>query len=277
MRNLSVLFVLITLLAFGCLGSESDFYGGIETEEYRTAMAPSSYADADYVIQESTITIKVAEGTLQSKFEEMDDMLRYRGAEVSDIRYNEYATRKQYTVTIRVAPTKFDTINDLLQEIGEVKDMSVQLEDVTQQYVDLDTRIKNRETELERLYELYNKSRDIEDLLAVEKEVTRVEIELEILKQQKQYLVSRIDRSTINITLYEEKPPTQHLIPTLEGLGAAFFGALGAAITLIVLAAGFLLPLAVVIGVLWLIYKKLRGGKKAKPRKSASSRIPPPQ
>jgi hypothetical protein len=37
--------------------------------------------------------------------------------------------RKQYTVTAKVDPRKFDSINEKLQQIGEVKDLSVSLED----------------------------------------------------------------------------------------------------------------------------------------------------
>ena len=163
----------------------------------------------------------------------------------------------------------------MLQQLGEVKDLSVQLEDVTQQYMDLDTRIKNREIELERLYELYDKSTKVSDLLDVEREITRVETDLEILKQQKQYLVSKVERSTIRITVYEDKPATQQLTLSLEGLGAMFFAAMAAAVTLVVLAIGFLVPFAMVLGILWLAYKFVRRGKKTKSRQSEHGRIPP--
>jgi hypothetical protein len=165
----------------------------------------------------------------------------------------------------------------MLQQAGEVKDLSVQLEDVTKQYVDLDTKITNREVELQRLHTLYNRSDNISDLLQVEREITRVETELELLKQEKQSLVSRVEKSTISITIYEDKPATQQLTLPLEGLGALFFTAVAAAITLIVVAIGFLLPVAIVIGLIWFAYTKLAGGKKGRPKDPEHKKIPLPE
>jgi len=287
LRNFAIIVFLAALLAFGCLGQEGSagVSSGGSDSDIRYAMtslsggssesAAPAASEGQYMTKEGSITLKVAEGTLETKFSDIKDALRSEGADVSDVSYSEYGNRKQYTLTVKVAPSKFDSVNAMLQQMGEVKDLSVQLEDVTQQYVDLDTRIKNREIELERLYELYNKSTKVTDLLDVEREITRVETDLEILKQQKQYLVSKVERSTIRITAYEDKPASQQLTLSLEGLGQMFFAAMAAAVTLVVLAVGFLLPFAIVVGILWLLYKAFRGNKTAKPRQPEHSRIPP--
>lgn len=280
MKNFVVLFALVALLTAGCLGQElSGYDSGYQgvSENYRAvAGAPASAADAQYVTKESDITIRVSEGTLQAKFNATRNMLRDSGAQLSGVNYNEYGDRKEYRMTVKVPPAKFDSINDQLKAVGEVKDMSVTLEDVTRQYTDLDTRIKNRELELDRLYVLYNRSDNISDLLSVEREITRVETELELLKQEKQYLVSRVELSTITVAIYEEKPATQQITPSLEGLGSLFFGALALAISVVVALAGFLLPFLLAVAALWFVYRKIRG-KEAKPRKPEHGQIPPPQ
>ncbi len=256
----------VSMLALGCTGimeggaSSSGGYGAV-----REAMAPAPYEYAEdgygesgqYVAKAGSITLKVPEGTLEDRFEDMKEDLRAEGASASDIRYGEYGNRKQYTMTVKVAPSKFEAISDMLKEAGEVKDISVSLEDVSQQYTDLATRISNKEAEVARLREMYNMSGKISDLLAVERELTRVETELELLKGQKQNLESRVQRSTIAITMYEEKPATTQLTNPLENLGGLFFGALGAAITLLVVAAGFLLPIALVLALIYLGARRL--------------------
>ncbi len=272
---------------FGCLGANENgvapSYGGtgVSKEALAPSSAPAYYADSyeegQYVTKEGSITIKVPEGTLQSKFDAMKGELEGEGAQTSNIVYSEYSTRKQYTLTVKVAPSKFDAISEMLKSVGEVKDMSVHLEDVTKQYTDLETRISNKEVELGRLYSLYNMSDNVSDLLQVEREVTRVETELELLKGEKQYLESRIERSTIAITLYEEKPASTQLTLPLESLGQWFFTAVAAAISLIVVGAGFLLPIALVAGILWFAYKRLFGAKKkGGPKGPEHSKIPPP-
>ncbi|MEW6035535.1 MAG: DUF4349 domain-containing protein [Candidatus Micrarchaeota archaeon] len=279
----ALLAVLAFMLFFGCAGiigteSSPSYNGGA----VREALAPTyaaggaDYSAQKYVTKEGTITLKVPEGALESRVEGIKSDLESEGADLSNVVYNEYSDRKQYTLTVKVAPSKFESINDMLKEAGEVKGMSVQLEDVTQQYTDLDTRIKNKEVELGRLYKLYNQSDNVSDLLAVEREVTRVETELELLKGQKDYLSSRVERSTITITIYEEKPASSSLTLPLEGLAALFFTAIAAAITLIVGLAGFLLPIAVVVGLVWLAYTKLAGKKKG-PKAPEHSKIPAPE
>jgi SMC interacting uncharacterized protein involved in chromosome segregation len=255
--------------------SSSPSYGSggkmMESVDYSSAPAMMDRQ----IVKEGAITLKVPAGTLDTRVDELKTSLRSQGAEITDVRYNEYGERFQYTITIKVPPTKFETINEMLKQAGEVKGMSVSLEDVTEQYVDLDTRIRNKEVELSRLYDLYNKSDNVSDLLAVEKEVTRVETELELLKTTKERLSSRIERSTITIDIYEEKPAGEQLTNPLEGVGQLFFGALAAGIMVIVGLAGFLLPLIVIIVLLYLAYTRVFA-KKRGPKEPEHKKIPPP-
>ena len=238
--------------------------------------ADSSAGGTVYQAKEGSITVKVPQGTLAGKFEDAKALLKESGADVNDIRYYESGSRKEYHITVKVVPSRFDEINSKLSVLGDVKDLSLSIEDVTKQYQDLDTRIKNREIELSRLTVLYNQTDNVSDLLSIEKEITRVETDLEILKGEKQYLVSRIEKSTLTVVLYEDKPASNQLSLSIEGIGQMFFGAISAALTLLVLAIGFLLPIALVMGAVWWIYKKIRGNGAARPRKSEHSQIPPP-
>ncbi|MFH1520248.1 MAG: DUF4349 domain-containing protein [Candidatus Micrarchaeota archaeon] len=273
MKNITILSIILLLLTFGCLGGDQssgyDYSDGsfpsYDMQEAAPA-APSylpstSSSSKSYITKEGSIKLKVPDGTLETKYEELKASLMAEGATFSDINYYEYSDRKQYTITMKVLPSKFDSINNMLKEAGELKDMSVQLEDVTQQYTDTETRIKNKEIELDRLRALYNQSGEITDLLEVEHELSRVETELELLKQNKIYLDSKIQKSTIYLTIYEDKPATQQLIIPFEGFASLFFGALAVAIGLIVAGTGFLLPIVIVLLVLWTIYKKIRGKK----------------
>jgi hypothetical protein len=259
------------LLAFGCLGQETQqpaYQGGYNSYDVKEAyLSPTSmmggssnsYSTTTYITKEGSITLKVAEGMLESKFESVKDELAEQGATFSNINYNEYSTKKEYSLTLKVLPSKFDSVLDTLKQYGEVKYVSVDLEDVTQDYTDLQTRITNKEIELGRLRDLYNKSANISDLLSIEQELTRVETEYDILKQQKTYLDSKINKSTIYLSMYEDKPATQQLIVPFEGLGNLFFGALAAAVAILVALTGFIIPIAIVVAVLWFVYKKLKG------------------
>jgi len=263
LKNLGLL-SLFLLLVSGCLGLDSYSYDDSSTGSSYYGVAESApvyekSSDSTYITKEGSITIKVQQGTLETKFADLKDQLTAEGATFSNIGYNEYSDSKEYYLTMKISPSDFDSILEMIKQAGEVKDISVQLEDVTQSYTDLETRITNKQIELDRLRSLYNKSNDIEDLLAVEEQLTRVETEYELLQQQKQYLDSRIQKSTIYLTIYEDKPATQELVTPFEELGSLFFASLAAAIAVIVAIAGFLIPVLIVLWIIWVLYKKIRG------------------
>jgi ACT domain-containing protein len=252
---------------FGCIGGNSDasdYSSGYEADySYALSASPSLFAESKttYITQDGSIVLKVPEGTLETKYLEVKEQLETEGATFSNINYNEYSGRKEYALTMKILPSKFDSTLDMLKQEGEVKDVSVELEDVTEEYTDLETRITNKETELERLRSMYDQCTEVEDLLAVEYELSRVETEYELLQQQKQYLDSKIQMSTIYLTIYEDMPATQQLINPFEGLASLFFTSLAAAIAVIVAVAGFMIPIVLVVWVIWSLYKKLKGSK----------------
>ncbi len=286
----SLIFVALGLLMFGCLGTGVENMmgntgsSGSGNGAFETVGGPSSsmmnlktttQTNQQYLTKQGYITIKVPQNSLQTQFDDFKATLKTQSIELGDASYTEYSDRKQYTLTIKVTPDKFDQTIEMIKGVGTVKELTTNINDVTKQYTDLDIKITNRENELARLNELYNKSESITDILGVEKEITRVETELEILKQEKQSLVSNVEKSTIVITIYEDTPSTQQLSLSLDGLGAMFFGALAVGITLLVGGLGLFLPLVIVIMVLWVVYKAVSGKKKTKPREPEHSRIPP--
>lgn len=266
--------LLLAFCLFGCLGIGENTGSGGGTSAGMTAapsIAPSppgsvsssiDTSRAQLIAKNGDISIQVPEGTLKAKFDDMQAKLKSGGAELGDITYNEYSDRKEYTLTIKIAPDKFESMLATLQTVGEVKGLSVNLEDVTKQYTDLNTQITDKEIELKRLQGLYAQASNVSDLLSVESELSRVQTELDLLREQNDTLASSVQKSAINITLYEETPATQQFGVSLEGLAGLFFGAMAAAIMVIIGAAGFLIPIIVVLALLWFIYKRTRGKPK---------------
>jgi chromosome segregation ATPase len=278
-KNVLAVFALLILFA-GCISSEDVFPGSTGSSDaglstYPGAPAPayeggdysyaesSSYAAQDrVVIQTGSLALKVPEGTLEGKMTSVRGFVSAVGGTYTGISYYETEADKSYYVTVKVPPAKFDEFVNRLKGIGEIKSMDTSLEDVTEQYTDINTRISNLEIELGRLNSLYNRSENISDILAIEREVTRVQTDLDYYKQQKLDLERRSAMSTIQVRVYEEKPEVQtsFLMP-LEQLLAIFLGALTFGIMLLAGAIGFLLPLAIVIWILWKLWKHFKGKK----------------
>lgn len=184
---------------------ESDYYE--EDYYYEDVMyeeAPAEVAaEAPLKTKEAYISIEVERGELENKYQDANALLDGKGADIISVFYDEYSGIKSYSIEFKILPAQFDETLEDLKRLGEVMDINVDIEDVTTEYRDLNIRLNNKELELERLYELYDRSETVEELLAVEEEVTRVTTEIEQLKAQKETLEGRVAKSTITVEIYE--------------------------------------------------------------------------
>lgn len=210
-------------------------------------------------VYSSYATVKVAQGELSSKFDFVKTSLVNMGAKVSDSSYSEFNSQKEYRLRIRIAPNKFDDVNDLLKTVGSVEDFTQSSNDLTVQSRELDIRIENRNTFLRRLRDLINQSTNVSQILEIEREASRIESELESLKTQKNYLENQVQLSTIELRLYEEKTLTDKLGISFDSLSASFIYAMSLSIGFVVALIGFLIPLAIVIGIPFAIFNAVTG------------------
>lgn len=114
--------------------------------------------------------------------------------------------REDNTVTVRVPAARFREVTDRLPEYGPVVRRRVEAEDVTKSVFELRLRIDNAEKARARILELLARADKMEDIIALEKELTRLTADLEILKGQLRTLEDRIDFSTVTVTFQANAP-----------------------------------------------------------------------
>ena len=283
--KLAILAFVSLFLFFGCIGLD-EATGGRGTypaadydystkAEYAPASPEMAYyssygASGDYpaeqmVIKGGSATLDVEAGTLEEKKDMLYSLADEYRAEVSSARFNEYSTETRYAITVKLSPHRFDEFVSSLSSLGKITHMDTSMEDVTEQYVDIQTRISNLETELARLNALYDKADTVEEILMIEREVARVQTQLELYQNRAQDLERRAAKSTLTVYLVEKKPAleTDFVVPLAEILGL-FLGAMIAGIMLVVGLAGFIIPIAIAAVVLRAIYLALRGRGKGK-------------
>lgn len=108
------------------------------------------------------------------------------------------ATRADRSITIRVPREKFESTVAAIEKTGDVLHRDVQAQDVTEEFVDLEIRIKNARAMRERLTKLLEKA-PVKEALEIEKELGRVTEELERLEGRLKLLRDRIAYSTITV------------------------------------------------------------------------------
>ena len=108
-------------------------------------------------------------------------------------------------VVVKVLPEHLDRFLQKLRGIGELKNQALTTEDVTKAYFDTEARLKNARLMEQRLMEiLKTKSKDVADLLKVEKELGRVREEIEKMQGELKFMDSQVQFATVTIQLSEK-------------------------------------------------------------------------
>lgn len=130
-------------------------------------------------------------------------------------------------VTARVPVDKLDSFVDEVGERANIVNLSEFTEDVTLQYVDMESRKKALVTEQERLLELMEQAENVSDIIEIESRLSDVRYELESMESQLRTFDNQIDYSTIYIDITETETitPTEEL-SAFEKMGTGFMNSL---------------------------------------------------
>ncbi|MCC6795464.1 MAG: DUF4349 domain-containing protein [Candidatus Hydrogenedentes bacterium] len=165
-----------------------------------------------YLIKNAIVTVECEDAGKAS--ETLRASLQANNAYVSNL--NEFLDslgRRTITLQVRVPADKFDQSMLSLESLGKVLNKQVSTEDVTEEYVDTESRTRNLKKTEERLLDHLNRAAELEDILRVENELTRVREQIERMDGRLRYLTNRVSFSTISITL-QEKAKAEPVIPT---------------------------------------------------------------
>jgi outer membrane murein-binding lipoprotein Lpp len=105
----------------------------------------------------------------------------------------------------RVPAASLDQLMDAIADLGDEERRSVSVADVTEQYADLETRLRNNIALRERLQQLLQRASDVEDVLAIEKELNRIQSEIETMQAQFDRLKSEVELSALSINLQRKR------------------------------------------------------------------------
>lgn len=116
---------------------------------------------------------------------------------------------------VRVPVGRYDSFMKDVAALGEVQNIHTDSQDVSEEYYDLQTRIANKQVEEKRLIEhLKDSTAKLEDILKVEKEISRVRGEIEQMQGRMRLLANQTELATVTVTINEVKdyvppaPPT---------------------------------------------------------------------
>lgn len=253
--------LLVCLSLTACGGGSSSYNGGIDKSE--AAGFDGFYNDAveseDYSVPESTESaVENGEGQLTDNRKLIttvnldietqgydvlmgwiQEKVKTLGGYIENSDMYSYSNElRNASLTIRVPSDKLGEFVDSISNEGNVTRKSTSEEDVTLNYIDIESHRNAMLVERDTLMELLDKAESLEDTLSIRDRLTNVQWELERLEGTLRTLDSQIDYSTVNLSITEVKLYTEEtpegwwdrastgFIDTLENIGI-FFSELG--------------------------------------------------
>lgn len=106
------------------------------------------------------------------------------------------------TISVRMPAERFaDAMNSFRELALEVTSETSSSQDVTQEYVDLQAKLRSLQATADQLYKVMDKATRVEDILAIQREITNVQTQIEQTKGRIQYLERTSATSLINVRL----------------------------------------------------------------------------
>ena len=163
---------------------------------------------------------------------------------------------KSGNITIKIPEKRFDEFGDSLDQLGKIKSKETSAYDVTEEYVDLQARLKNLKNQEKRYTELLDMAKDVQDVLAIEAQLGRIRGEIESYEGRIKYLENTTSFGTFYINLYEPEKIVHEW-----GIKNAFDRAINAfivSVASIIILGGFLIPIAILLGLIYVIVKYIK-------------------
>lgn len=158
------------------------------------------------IITDAFLQIEVDPGAFQSAFEQVRLLAdRYGGYVVSadSSASGQEKVIRSGVIAIRVPASSLNQALADASALGKVTAQRVQSQDVTEEYVDLQARLKNAQAQEQALLSLMQQAKTVEETLRVRDVLSGVQQEIEQIKGRLNFLDEHSSYSTLTVSLFE--------------------------------------------------------------------------
>jgi len=232
LRFLAIFLSMIFLLS-GCASAsktasttnaaaQADNYAGAKTDEGVAETASATTAGAapngDAVILDPgnvadsgkkiiyTVNMALEAENASKAITDIGNKAAELGGYVSDSSYNQYEDSAQGSITVRIPPDKLKEFTEHVGTIGDVLSSSMGSQDVTAQYVDVQSRLTNAQAQEAQLLAIMAQAVKIDDILNVRQQLDNVQMQIEEYKGQLRLMDNQVGYSTVTISITQPTP-----------------------------------------------------------------------
>jgi len=213
------------------------------------------------VIQKASLKLEVEDSSETA--EKITEITRAAGGFIADSETWITSTGQgKGKSTIRIPREKFFSTIGKIELLGNVESKEITGEDITEEYIDLESHLRNYQQTEDRLLKILKKAKKVSEIMEVEEALTEVRGEIEEITGRMEYLRNRVNLSTITVSFHEPAP----IVPKGENAFHAAWEGFLSVVNGIIICIGYALPILIIIGVIWGIIIGYKHLYKSKPR-----------
>lgn len=185
---------------------------------YPPAKATGTETVSKKIIKEGDLSFET--GNLKATHQKITNALTKLGGYVEEEKEenNEYSKRKNYVLNVRIPAQNFENfLSNVSNEADRIESKNIRVKDVTTRYIDITTRLKNKQLLENRYKELLQKSGKMSDILEIEDKLNEIRTDIETTQGELNYLNKQIAYSSLNITFF-----TQYKSENNDGSGFGY-------------------------------------------------------
>jgi uncharacterized protein DUF4349 len=216
------------------------------------------------VIRQAQLTITVTSGSFDTKLADVRNLVELEQGFIAgtDAQVNPTTNDPIRTgvITFMVPAAKFDATIDELTRLGKVHNEHISGQDVSAQYVDLQSRLVNEEAQRDAMLALLAKAQTVSDIIAVQNQLGQITGQIEQLKGQISYIEHNTAYSTITVDLTEAGAPVTTAPVDNWGFASSLSDAAHNFVTTInylITGLGAIGPILILLGLGYLLWRRV--------------------
>lgn len=221
MKNCVIFALFVGLLLSGCTSLTVSEYGsGNLYGDALMADVPLN-ADAESLQTEHMLiwtgSIELEVGSLANASKQISARTKAAGGYIEST--NEQAGSGRYgsgpsiTLRLRVPSNKLQSFLGDLSGMGKVTSKSLSSEDVTDKYIDTEARLATKKQLRDRLQQLLKKAVDVKDIMAIEKELNRLQGDIDSMTARLKSMKGKVDYASLTVELSPIPPEVIEEVP----------------------------------------------------------------
>jgi hypothetical protein len=206
----------------------------------------------------SSLNSEIKRGQFQEKDSKIKSIIKEsEGFILNENNYKNEISKKTYisaSYQIKVLTTNYENTITQLKTLGEVKSFNQNIDDITEQKLDLETNLQAERNRLTKYQKIFDESTSATEKLEVTDRIFNQERTIKFYEERLENLNNRVSYSNINLNINEKSEYSSIAFIKLSQIAKNFVDSINAVIKLIVT----VIPWAIILSIFYLIYKKIK-------------------